>query len=73
MKVISTEVGIEMAVTIVERTESRNTKITTIAKIRPSVPSTARFSSDFSTKGAWSNTVTMVTAPSFFLKSSSLS
>ena len=39
MNVMSTEVGIEIAVTSVARTESRNNKITSTAKPRPSRPS----------------------------------
>ncbi len=46
MKVISTLVGIEIAVTIVERTDSRNSRITRTANARPSSPSSARASMD---------------------------
>lgn len=52
MKVSSTEVGIEMAVTIVERTDSRNTRMTMTAKTRPSVPSVASASIELSMNGA---------------------
>ena len=41
MKVMSTEAGIEIAVTSVDRTDSRNTRMTITAKISPSVPSVA--------------------------------
>ncbi|CAB4571960.1 unannotated protein [freshwater metagenome] len=39
MKVMSTEVGIEMAVTRVDRTETKKTRIVMTAKSRPSKPS----------------------------------
>ena len=56
MKVTRTEIGIERAVTSVERTETRKTKITTTAKSRPSRPSVANPSMECSMNGAWSNT-----------------
>ncbi len=46
MNVMSTLVGIEMAVTRVARTDSRNTRMTTTAKKRPRRPSMARLSID---------------------------
>ena len=52
MKVMSTLVGIEIAVTRVERTDSRKTRMTSTAKTRPSIPSTARVSMDCSMYGA---------------------
>ena len=70
---ISTEVGIEIAVTIVDLKERRKRRIIRIAKPSPNSPSVVRFSSDFSTKGAWSNTVTIVTFPSFSFSSAILS
>jgi hypothetical protein len=39
MKVISNEVGMEIAVTSVERIDSRKTRMTTTAKNRPRRPS----------------------------------
>ena len=51
-KVMSTLVGIEIAATRVERTDSRNTKITSTAKTRPSRPSCASASIDCSMYGA---------------------
>ncbi len=57
MKVISTEAGIEIAVTIVERIESRKTRMTMTAIARPSMPSTASDSIDCSMNGAWSKTI----------------
>ena len=50
----------EIAVTSVERTESRKTRITATAKPRPSSPSTVRSWMDCSMKGAWSKTVVNV-------------
>ena len=52
MKVTSTETGIEIAVTIVERTDSRNSRMTSTAAARPSSPSRARLSIDCSMNGA---------------------
>ncbi len=46
MNVISTLVGIEIAVTRVARTDIRNTRITSTAKTKPSRPSFARVSID---------------------------
>ena len=64
MKVMSTDTGIEIAVTRVERTDSRNTRITMTAKTRPSRPSVARLSIDCWMNGAWSNTtVNFVLSP----------
>ena len=51
-KVMSTETGMEMAVTSVDRTERRKTRITMTAKMRPSTPSTARLLIDSSMNGA---------------------
>ena len=48
--------------TIVERTESRKTRITRTAMTRPSRPSVVRVSIDCSTNGAWSKT-TVSSAP----------
>ncbi len=56
MKVISTEIGIEMAATSVERIENRNRKMTITAKKRPSRPSVASELIDCWMNGAWSNT-----------------
>ena len=56
MKVTSSEVGIEIAVTSVARTESRNTKITSTAKASPSRPSVTSVSIDWVMNGAWSVT-----------------
>ena len=69
INVTNTEVGIEIAVTMVERIDNRKTRIIRIAKPRPSSPSTVRFSRDFSTNGAWSKIVTTVTSPSFSFSS----
>ena len=56
MKVRSTLVGIEIAVTRVARTESRKTRITSTAKNSPSRPSCASESMDCWMYGAWSKT-----------------
>jgi hypothetical protein len=65
MKVMSTETGMEIAVTSVERIDSRKTRITITAKTRPSTPSTARLLIDSSMNGAWSKTtVSCVLLPS---------
>ena len=56
MKVSRIEVGMEMAVTSVERTDSRNSRMTMTAKNRPSVPSVASASIELSMNGAWSKT-----------------
>jgi hypothetical protein len=60
--VTSSDSGIEIAVTIVERTENRKSRITSTAKIRPSPPSVVRSSTDFSMNGAWSK-ATVMSAP----------
>ncbi|KJL32795.1 hypothetical protein RL72_00147 [Microbacterium azadirachtae] len=52
MNVIRTLVGMEIAVTSVERTESRNTRITSTAKTSPSRPSWASDSMDCWMNGA---------------------
>ncbi|MCY1224578.1 hypothetical protein D9M72_367410 [compost metagenome] len=56
MKVMSRDSGMETAVTSVERTDIRNTRMTATAKPRPSRPSVVRSLMDFSMNGAWSNT-----------------
>ncbi len=56
MKVMSTDAGIEIAVTMVDRIDMRNTRITSTANTRPSRPSVVRLEIDCSMKGAWSNT-----------------
>ena len=53
---MSTDVGMLIAVTSVARRLSRNSRITTIAKTRPSPPSCSRTSIDCWMNGAWSNT-----------------
>ena len=52
----------EIAVMIVARTLSRNTRMTSTAKPRPRRPSTSRSSIDCSMKGAWSKRVTNSTS-----------
>jgi hypothetical protein len=52
MKVSSTETGMEIAVTRVERSEIRKMKITITANSNPSRPSCASDSIDCSMKGA---------------------
>ncbi|CNL21770.1 Uncharacterised protein [Mycobacterium tuberculosis] len=52
MNVMSTDVGIEIAVTSVERTDMRNTRITSTAITRPSRPSVASVSMDCTMNGA---------------------
>ena len=54
---ISNDSGMEIAVMIVERTESRKTRMISTAKLRPSPPSTSRSWMDCSIDGAWSKTV----------------
>ena len=54
---ISSDSGIEIAVMIVERTDSKKTKMIVMAKARPRPPSTSRSCSDCSIRGDWSNTV----------------
>ena len=61
MKVISTEVGMETAVMMVDFTLSRKTRITKTAKLRPKIPSVVKSSIDFSINGAWSRVVVTVT------------
>ena len=60
MNVISTLVGIEMAVTRVERTDIRKIRMTITAKKRPSRPSSVSDWIDCSMNGAWSNTTVIV-------------
>ena len=67
MKVMRTLVGIEIAVTSVERTDSRKIRITITAKTRPSSPSWASDSIDCWMNGAWSNTVVNVAPGRSFL------
>ncbi len=52
----SRDSGIDSAVTSVDRTEVRNSRITTTANARPSRPSVVRSSTDCSMNGAWSKT-----------------
>ena len=52
MNVMSTETGIEIAVTSVERTDSRNTRMMITANARPSRPSVASELIDCSMNGA---------------------
>ena len=52
MKVSRIEVGIEMAVTSVDRTDSKKMRMMMTAKMRPSVPSTASASIELSMNGA---------------------
>ena len=67
MKVMSTETGIEIATTRVDRTENRKTKMMITAKPRPSSPSCARLLIDWVIDGAWSATTTnLVLLPSCF-------
>ncbi len=56
MNVINSESGMETAVTRVDRTDIRKTRITATAKPRPSRPSVVRSLMDFSMNGAWSKT-----------------
>ena len=63
MKAISSEVGIEIAVTTVGRTRRRNSRITPTAKSRPSRPSSASARIDSSMKGAWSKTTSASAFP----------
>jgi hypothetical protein len=56
MKVISSDSGMETAVTRVERTDMRKRRMTATAKPRPRRPSVVRSLMDFSIKGAWSKT-----------------
>ena len=68
------ESGMEMAVMIVARTDSRKTRMTRTAKIRPSPPSLSRSWMDCSMNGAWSNAETnSVLSPIIFSSSGSLS
>ncbi len=67
MKVMSTETGIEIAVTRVDLIENRKTRMMTTAKTSPSRPSCARLSIDWVMDGAWSDTtVSFVLLPSCF-------
>jgi hypothetical protein len=54
MSAMITDSGIETAVTSVERTDSRNSRITITAKASPSTPSLMRLLIDRFTYGAWS-------------------
>ncbi len=64
ISVSSTDSGMEIAVTSVERSEARKRRITTTAKRRPSRPSVVRPSMDLETAGPWSlTTVSFASAP----------
>ena len=68
------ESGIEIAVMIVARTDSRKTRMTRTAKISPSPPSLSRSWMDCSMNGAWSKAETnSVSSPIDFSSSGSLS
>ncbi len=54
---ISSDSGIEIAVMIVERSDNRNSRITSTAKLSPRAPSTVRSWMDCSIRGAWSKTM----------------
>ncbi len=70
----TTDSGMDTAVTSVERTEARKTRMTTTAKSRPSAPSVVRPSIDLETAGPWSlTTVTVAPEPSASRISGSLS
>ncbi len=58
----TTDSGMETAVTSVERSEARKTRITITAKRRPSRPSVVRLEMDLATGGPWSLT-TVSSAP----------
>ena len=73
MKATSREVGIETAVTRVERHDLRNSKMMITANKRPSKPSSIRSRIDFSTNGAWLNVSLTVTLPPSLLASSASS
>ncbi len=62
MNVTSSDSGIDTAETSVERSDARNSRITTTAKRSPSRPSVARPSMDSSMNGAWSNTTSTRTS-----------
>ena len=62
MNVMSTDVGIEMAVTRVARMSSRKIRMMSTANARPSSPSVASDSIDSSMYGAWSKTTTSSTS-----------
>ncbi len=65
MNVTSSDVGIEIAVISVARTEKRKKKMTSTAKARPSSPSVTSVSIDCWMNGAWSSaTVTVTSSPS---------
>ncbi len=70
MKVMSTDTGIEIAVTRVERIENRKMRMMITANRRPSSPSWARLLIDSWMNGAWSNTtVNFVLLPIAFSRS----
>ena len=71
IKVTRSEVGIEIAVTRVERHDLRKIRMMMTAKRRPSSPSWIRSSIDFSTNGAWLNVSLIVTLPPSLVFSSS--
>ena len=56
MNVSNNDVGIDTAVTRVDRTDMRKIRMMMMAKAKPRRPSTASDSMLFSMKGAWSNT-----------------
>ena len=69
MNVMSTETGIEIAVTRVDRIENRKTRMMTTAKPSPSRPSSARLLIEVVIEGAWSvTTVNFVLWPSCLLE-----
>ena len=71
MNATRSDVGIEIAVTNVERHDLKKTKMIIIAKVRPRRPSLTRSEIDFSTNGAWLKVSLMVTLPPSFVASSS--
>ena len=60
---IKTDVGIEIAVMMVDLKLSKKTKMIRTANERPSNPSVVRSLMDFSINGAWSKMVVTVTPP----------
>ena len=73
ISVTSSDSGIETAVTRVDRTEARNTRITSTANPSPRMPSCTRVWMDCSMNGAWSKTTVMAASEPSWASSSGTS
>ncbi len=64
MNARSSDSGIEIAVTMVDRSDMRKSRITTTAMTKPSAPSSASELMEVVMNGAWSKIVVKETSPS---------